>query len=751
MKSHIFPVLLAALLAGCSRTPQQKEAKFLDIGRKHLQKHDLQSAILDFRNASQVMPQDAEPHYQLGLAVLELGYAQAAASEFWRAAQLDPKHIGTQLKIAEMMAANRNPDVLREAGKRAQAILAVEPGNPDALRALAAAELRLGEDPADAVAHLEEALDRVPLHLSSAMTLAVVKLRMKDMAGAEQVMLKCAAAAPQSPEHAVVLARFYLLVQKPQEAERQFQRALDLAPTDGPALAGLGYLLYKTGRLEEAGRIYERASRLPGTQYRSLHAIFLLETGKNDAAIAEFDRLYKADLNDRDARGRLISAYLRLHRISDAENILSNAIKRNPHDADARVQRGDLLLASGKYQEAESDLTEALRFQADSPAAHLAMSKLHQVRGQTEQQIQELTEALRLNPGMLSARLALAHVLTFKHSPNAAIRVLDQAPAKDKQNLRLMAERNSALYVLGDYAAMRKSVDEGLAILRDPDLLLQDGLLRLKLNDYKGSRASLEEMLGRQPREWKAVEALALGYLAEKKPAEATRVVKDYTSRAPDSASGQEFLGFWLAGTGDPAGARVAFQAAKALSPGDTATDLNLAMLDDVEGKLDSARDALTGVLKREPHNSQALVQMAQIEDKTGKPLEAIAYYEKAIQQDSNNPPALNNLAYLLADTGTDPDRALALAQQAKELLPGSLTVDDTIGWAYYKKGLFHPALDHLKSTRSTSPQQLCHLAMTYFQLGDRHQASTILQSVMKANPSQPELKEAMALLGQAR
>ncbi len=676
MKSRISMVLLAAFLAACSRTPQQKEAKFLEIGRKHLKNHDFESAILDFRNASQIMPKDAEPHYQLGLAELEVGYVQAAANEFSRAAQLNPKHLGAQLKMAEMMAGNRNPDIVRQAEKRAQAILAVEPGNPDALQALAAAELRLDEDPADAVANLEEALDRVPLHLSSAMTLAVVKLRANDLAGAEQVMIKCAAAAPKSPEHAVVLARFYLLVQKPQEAERQYRGALDLAPTNGPALAGLGFLLYKAGRLDEAGQIYERAARLPGIQYRSLHAMFLLETGKSDAAIAEFDRHYQVDRNDRDARNRLVSAYLRLHRVADAENLLAKAIKRNAHDAEARVQRGNLLLASGKYQEAQSDLNEALRFQADLPSAHLAMSKLHEVRGETDQQIQELTEALRLSPGMLIARVELAHVLTFKHSPNAALHVLEQAPPKDKQNMRLIAERNNALYALGDYAGMRKGIDQGLAISHDPNLLLQDGLLRLESKDYTGSRASFEEMLRQRPREWKAVEALGLGYLAEKKTTEATRVVKDYVSRAPNSVSGQEFLGLWLVRIGDPAGARAAFQAAKSLAPSDPAADLNLAMLDDVEGKLDSARNILAEVLTREPHNSRALVQMAQIEDKTGQPLEAIDYYEKAIQEDANNPPALNNLAYLLADTGKDPDRALTLAQQAKELLPTSPTVE---------------------------------------------------------------------------
>ena len=698
------------------------------------------------------MPKDAEPHYQLGLAQLDLGAAQGAAYEFTRAAQLNPKHLGTQLKLAEMMGASRNPDVVKEGERRAQEVLAIEPGNPDALQALAAAELNLGEDPAEAVAHLEEALDRVPQHLDSAMTLAVEKLRTNDIAGAEQVLLKCAAAAPTSPEHAVVLARFYLVIQKPQEAERQFRRALDLAPANGPALAGLGDLLYKTGRLGQAGQIYERAARLPDEQYRSLHAEFLLATGKNDAAIAEFARRYGADQKDRDARERLILAYVKLHRFSDAENTLSDAIKRNARDSEARLQRGYLLLASGKYQEAQSDLNAALRFQADLPAAHLAMSKLHQARGETNQQIQELTEALRLNPRILGARLELAHVLILKRSPNAALQILDQAPEKDKNNPRLIAERNNAFYALGDYAGMRKGIDEGLAISRDPGLVFQDGLLRLKLKDYEGSRASLGEVLQQQPRQWAAVEALALGYAAEKKVPEATRIVRDYTARSPGTPSGQAFLGSWLVRTGDPAGARAAFEAEKSLSPGDPAADLSLAMLDYGEGKFDSARKTLAEVLKRWPHNVEALIQMAQIEDKTGRPLEAIAYYEKALQENSNNPQALNNLAYLLADSGKDPDRALALAQQVKELLPNSPTVDDTIGWAYYKKGLFQPARDYLKKPGSpNSPQRMCHLAMTYFQLGDRNQAFTILQAVMKTDPSLPEAKEAMALLGQAR
>ena len=171
------------------------------------------------------------------------------------------------------------------------------------------------------------------------------------------------------------------------------------------------------------------------------------------------------------------------------------------------------------------------------------------------------------------------------------------------------------------------------------------------------------------------------------------------------------------------------------------------------DGKLDAAHETLTaGILNREPRNANALLLLATIEERAGRPLDAIDYYERVIQNDPANVPALNNLAYLLADTGKDPDRALALAQKVKELMPENATIDDTIGWAYYNKGMFQASLDYLgKAEIAGTPQRKCHLAMAYIKLGDRQRAVTILQAALKEDPSLPEAKKAFALLGQAR
>ncbi len=190
-KASSVPLLVALLFTGCSKTPQQKEAGFLDAGRKHLKAGDISRAVLEFRNAAAIMPRDPEPHYQRGLALLAAGNAQAGVSELLATADLDPKHLGSQLKLAEIFSVNNSLDVVENEGKkRAQLVLQLDPNNADALQMLATAEVRLG-DSESAVQYLQRALQQVPQHLGAAMTLAMLRLQNHDPAGMLTVDAQC--------------------------------------------------------------------------------------------------------------------------------------------------------------------------------------------------------------------------------------------------------------------------------------------------------------------------------------------------------------------------------------------------------------------------------------------------------------------------------------------------------------------------------------------------------------------------------
>jgi tetratricopeptide (TPR) repeat protein len=108
--------------------------------------------------------------------------------------------------------------------------------------------------------------------------------------------------------------------------------------------------------------------------------------------------------------------------------------------------------------------------------------------------------------------------------------------------------------------------------------------------------------------------------------------------------------------------------------------------------------------------------------------------YEKAIQIDSSLAAAKNNLAYILAESGEDLNRALDLAQEAKSAMPDNGHAADTLGWVLYKKGIPTAAIGYLKEAEGQfRPDDINlavvrhHLALAYEAAGQQQQARAAL------------------------
>lgn len=71
-------------------------------------------------------------------------------------------------------------------------------------------------------------------------------------------------------------------------------------------------------------------------------------------------------------------------------------------------------------------------------------------------------------------------------------------------------------------------------------------------------------------------------------------------------------------------------------------------------------------------------------------------YYEQSLKQDKHNITALNGLGYVLACQDKDLSRALTLCKQAVDYAPESAACLDSLGWVYYKLGLFDDARKYL-------------------------------------------------------
>lgn len=118
---------------------------------------------------------------------------------------------------------------------------------------------------------------------------------------------------------------------------------------------------------------------------------------------------------------------------------------------------------------------------------------------------------------------------------------------------------------------------------------------------------------------------------------------------------------------------------------------------------------------------------------------EAQKQYEEIVQGPRGTAVASNNLAWLYSTSGGNLDVALTLAQSAKRALPDRAEVNDTLGWVYYKKGLYQYAQEALELSvqkEPNNPVYLYHLGMVYAGRGDRAKAGVTLDRALALSPN---------------
>jgi len=743
-------LFLALAFSGCAGSPAARRDKHVARGKEFAEKHDYSRAILEFRNAASAMPRDPEVYYQMGMAYLGTQDFRSALGAFRRTLALNPKHAQAQLRIAEMEAATNNQGVLKDAQDSLKALLGSSSPNSEMLTTLALTELKLGNK-GDAIQSLELALALSPGELRSSVMLALAKLSQNDAKGAESALKQACESAPKSADARRVLGEFYRDQKRSPEAEAEFRRARELDPRNGAALMETARLQLAEGRKPEAEQSFKQLASFDA--YKSMYAIFLFQEGRRDEAIREFERLAKASPDDRQTRTNLLAAYQAVNRSGEALKVLEAALKKNPRDADAFLQRAEILIGQGKYAEAETDLNVVRRLRPTAPEVHYVLARLNQARGAALAYRQELSEAVRLNPYLQSVRVELAHSLLASNGARAALGLLDSAPESQKKSSALLVERNWALWTLGDMAELRKGIDRGLSQERSPDLLIQDGLWKLKSGDPGGARATIEEALKINPADLRALDALNHTYIAQKNAAMALQKVKEYAARQPKSAPVQDFLGMMLLAKGDKAQARAAFNAAKAADARFTQADFSLAQLDVLEGKPDDARKRLEGVIASGGSEATAHLWLGNLDDVRGNYPAAIEHFRKVVEINPDNGQASNNLAYLLAEYGKRPDEALKYAEKAVELAPDRPAYCDTLGWILYRKGVYSSAVRYLEQADRDRGNVVWkyHLAMAYAKAGQVSRGRTTLEAALKINPNLPEAKMAQQMIGASR
>jgi tetratricopeptide (TPR) repeat protein len=176
----------------------------------------------------------------------------------------------------------------------------------------------------------------------------------------------------------------------------------------------------------------------------------------------------------------------------------------------------------------------------------------------------------------------------------------------------------------------------------------------------------------------------------------------------PSSPALMEIAGRLYAQHGWKADATRCFTKTLELDPKRTTAALQLAALETESGNEQAATSSAGATSV-----SNSLLMSALRQDEARNAGAAIHAYEEALKKGDSTGVAANNLAWIYAQSGTNLDRALQLAQRAREANPLNPAVTDTLGFVLLKRHEYSLALtalkhaDELLKTQKTKDTQL--------------------------------------------
>jgi tetratricopeptide (TPR) repeat protein len=765
MRCGVAGIAVAAILTCCTSDPEAKKRQLLQTGNAYYEKGKYKEASLIYRRALQYDRRFAEAYYRLGLAEVAAGRYAEAMQALQRAADLEPGNPEVFERLSDLYLAFYQSDPKRMAQfldeaqaltERAEAYR-VEPRRTRRVRGF----VEIGRGHLDrAIELLREARRLDPAEKRVVLGLAGALGRRGDYAEAERVLEETIGADPVFGPAYDLLYELELRQQRPAKAEAVLRRKCAADPKNLAVWLQLAAHYQRAGQAAQRDQVLERLSRQPAEFPGALLAAgdFYLRIGEAARAIELYRRGAESDKPaERLYRLRLAQALAFQGRTGEALEAVGQVLDSDGQNEEARHLRAALLVERGDAQavkEAIRELESLLAKQRTNPVlrynlgrAYLAagdldkaapqfqeaaqvreylapryeLGRIYLVKNQPELAVQLAGEILELQPDSIAGALLKATALLRTHNAQSARRVLEEV-------LKRQPDNRQAQYLLATLNVQERKFREAEPVLRrlaeaaPEDPRYWWGLTQLYAAQGRTDQAleTLTRQLERDPRSLEVrlaratVAANAKRYSAA--IADFTEILKDH----PNDARVHERLGTTYYLAGDLAAAERHYRKAREANPTSLTATLRLALLAGELGQKEEAKVLLREVLNLAP----------------------------------DHPVALNNLADLLAESPSDLDEALTLAQKAYRRAPDNAKIAETLGAICVKKNLNDEAIrifDQLAARRPSEPRLQYQLAMAHLQKGDKAHAREILEKALRARPPKGDEEKIRQLLAQAR
>ncbi len=246
-----------------------------------------------------------------------------------------------------------------------------------------------------------------------------------------------------------------------------------------------------------------------------------------------------------------------------------------------------------------------------------------------------------------------------------------------------------------NYADAEK--DAQFAVQRAPQNPLpyvQLGNIQLEQKHFPDAEKFYQQALDKDPNSPDGLSGLMNTLIVEKQFDKAIAAANVQIAKSPNNSNFYDLLGTALFNwKKDFPAAETALSKAVDLDKNNTDALEKLGKVQVQEGKADQAIALYQQSIKENPRDVRFLILSGELYEAKQNWDQAKAMYQQALAVQPDQPLASNNLAYVILQTGGNVDLALAMAQTARRGMPESANAADTLGWAYYQKGVYQSAI----------------------------------------------------------
>lgn len=753
------------------------------LARHALLKNDVDGAVRLADSAVTNNPADVNALVFQGDLEKALGKPDAARTAYDKALRLNPDEGGVYLQKAYLEIGERKLDAARA---NLAELKKVAPQNLLYYHARGLLEFTEGKYK-DALGSVQNILKVAPDHMPSVLLAGAVQFALGSLPQAEQHLKQYVESDPGNLYARKMLASVYLGIKRPADALAQLAAAI---PTSNDAaLLNIGARAYMDlQQFDKAAGTYQRAIQIAPQMAQSYAGLGVakMSQGDTDGAIAAMKKSITLSSPKAIDTGIVLAAtQLQLKQSGAALATLADMQARQPDNPVLYNLVGAAKLGQNDAAGARAAFERAVQLKPDFVLPVTNLARLDLLENKPAAARQRFEAFVAKNPGNAEALTALADLAIAANDQPAATAWLEKASAADPKQvvpgLRLVqqymssGEKRKALTLVRN---MQVANPENPAVL---DML---GGVQFANGEKTAALEAYSRLAALQPRTRETTARLAGGYEAlgerdlaadtlRKAQAEhpddigitlaraavesrrgnfdvAAQLARDAQARPDNKVAGLVAEAEIRQLQRKPELAIPLYERAVQASKGATTLRIKLGDAYRQAGRTEEASRLVQQWRREKPDDMALAVYLGELHMAQKQYQPAIEQFNVVLKRLPDNGVVLNNLA--LAYQATADSRALATAERAHQLVPGSGAIADTLGWLLVEQGNLARGVPLLKQAVAAEPATVdirYHLAVALARGSDKAGARKELEAVLAGKPSVAQADQARALLKQ--